>query len=77
MVVQDGDRIIRLVALNRINIIILIQISKVGLNAHRGIHVYAEQMYAIIVSQTHTMIRHQLTGYANDAHQVNGVHHMD
>ena len=56
--VQDGDRIIRLVALNRINIIILIQISKVGLNAHRGIHVYAEQMYAIIVEITHIVIKH-------------------
>ena len=77
MVVQDGDGIIRLVALNRINIIFLIQISKVGLNAQRRMNVYAEQTYAIIVSQTHTMTRHQLTGYANDVHPVNGIHRMD
>ena len=42
-----------------------------------GIHVYAEQTYAIIVSKTHTMIKKHLTGYANDVHPVNGIHHMD
>ena len=66
MVVQDGDRIIHMVALNRMGIIILTQISKVELNAHRTFHVYAEQTYAIIVPKTHTMIKKHLTGYAND-----------